>query len=73
MWLCVPIPEERHDSLQLGIWDETIVGGWQDRHYAWDYPKGERFRVTIQPDMLGASITEALDWLEGEMRTHDLV
>jgi hypothetical protein len=73
LWLCVLIPAERHDSLQLGIWDETIVGGWQDRHYAWDYPKGERFRVTIQHDTIDASITEAHDWLESEMRNRDLV
>jgi hypothetical protein len=61
LWLCVPIPEERHDSLQLGIWDETIVGGCQYRHFAWDDPDGERFHATIWPDTLGASITEALD------------
>ncbi len=67
------IPAERHDSLQLGIWAETIVGGLQDRHYAWDYPKGERFRATIHTDTLDASITEALDWLESEMRNRDLV
>lgn len=73
LWLCVPLAEERHESLQLGLRADTIVGGWQDRHYAWDYPKGERFRVTIEPDSADTAIARALDWLESEMRRRQLV
>jgi len=73
LWLCVPIVGKRSKALQLGIWDGTIVGGWQDGHYAWDYPKGERFRVSIEPNTLDAAIAAALDWLESEMRNVDLV
>lgn len=73
LWLCVPLVGERHESLQLGLWGDTIVGGWQDRHYAWDDPKGERFRMTIEPDSVDSVIARALDWLESEMRSRELV
>lgn len=50
-----------------------IVAGWQDRHYAWDYPKGEAFREQM---ILGAEegpINHVLDWLEDESRRHRLI
>ena len=50
-----------------------IVAGWQDRHYAWDYPKGEAFR---EPVILGAEegpIRNVLDWLEEELRREQLM
>lgn len=73
LWLCIPIPGKRHHSLQLGLFGTTIVGGWQDRHYAWDYPRGERFRTAITAEQVEAPIEQALDWLEAEMRSHRLI
>ena len=72
LWLCVPIEGKRHKSLQVGFAREAIIGGWQDRHYAWDSPRGEAFRAQAT----GATdkpIAEALDWVENELRSRRLV
>jgi hypothetical protein len=72
LWLCIPILRKRHQSLQVGHYsDGVIVGGWQDRHYAWDYPRGEAFRTQVMNGAESDAITEVLDWLESELRRLD--
>lgn len=73
MWLTLPITGKRHKALQLGLWGDTIVGGWQDPHYAWDNPRGERFRGHLQAEDIEAVIGQALDWLERELGEHQQI
>jgi hypothetical protein len=68
LWLCVPIAGKRHDSLQVGLGRNVIVGGWQDRHYAWDDDRQEAFRSEVAQGAAAEPISEALNWLEDELR-----
>jgi hypothetical protein len=70
LWLCVPIAGERHESLQVGLGEGVIVGGWQDRHYAWDDPRQEAFREEVTIGAVDGPISNLLDWLEEELRRH---
>jgi hypothetical protein len=67
LWLCIPIEGKRHKSVQAGVGDGVIVGGWQDRHYAWDDARQEAFRRQFVEGTEGESITELLSWVEGEL------
>lgn len=73
LWLCAPIADKGHDSLQVGLGGTVIVGGWQDRHYAWDTPREEAFRAPVEAGAEDGAINEALDWLERELRRHSLI
>ena len=64
----MPIEGKRHKSLQVGLGDGMIVGGWQDRHYAWDNDRQETFRAQLVEGTEDESIAELLSWVEGELR-----
>jgi len=68
LWLCIPIEGKRHDSLQMGLGGGVIVGGWQDRHYAWDDDRQEAFRAQVMDGAEDGPITKVLNWLEEELR-----
>jgi hypothetical protein len=65
--LCIPVEGKRHDSLQVVVSDSVIVGGWQDRHYAWDDDRQEAFRSQVVNGAEDVAIAEVLRWLEGEL------
>jgi hypothetical protein len=73
LWLCVPIIGKPHASLQLGEVQGAIVGGVQDRHYAWDDSRGESFRLPIPTEGPHRPIEQALAWLEERMRQHRMI
>jgi hypothetical protein len=73
LWLCIPVVGKRHESLQLGVGTDEIVGGWQDRHYAWDDDRQEAFRVQVADAAADDSVTEAFDWLHGELQVRGIL
>src|SRR5439155_23942516 len=68
LWLCIPVEGKRHKSLQVGLGNGMMVGGWQDRHYAWDDARQEALRRQVGEGTKDESITELLKWVEGELR-----
>jgi hypothetical protein len=69
LWIILEIGGPRsHDSIQLGMSASgVIVGGHQDRHYAWDDDRAEAFRSHADGVGLGHAISSALAWLGAEI------